>query len=51
LLTSGGSDLAQNRAILHRGFAGDWVVTGRQAAGDEPIEVLPDPAPASSPVP
>jgi hypothetical protein len=47
-LMSGGADIPQNRALLYRGFAGDWVVTGRQAAGDEPVEVLPEPAPVSS---
>jgi hypothetical protein len=51
LLFSGGSDLGQTRAILHRGFGGDWILTGRHAAGDETPEVTPDPAPASTPEP
>ena len=45
---SGGADLAQTRAILHRGFGGDWVLTGAHAAGDVTPEVLPDPGPSSS---
>jgi len=45
LVLSGGSDMKQTRAILYRGFAGDWVVTGPQVAGEAPIRVLPDPAP------
>ena len=44
---SGGEDLGQARAVLHRGFGGDWILTGRHASGDEPVEVLPDPGPAS----
>src|SRR5262249_23654911 len=28
LFMSGGSDMDQTRAILHRGFAGDWFLTG-----------------------
>ncbi len=49
LLWSGGADLDQTRAILRRGFGGDWVLTGRHAAGDATPEVLPDPGPASPP--
>lgn len=45
LLMSGGADLDHTRAILHRGFAGDWYVTGRHAAGDLQPQVLPDPGP------
>jgi hypothetical protein len=43
LLLSGGSDMTRTKAILYRGFAGDWVVTGPQVAGDQVIRVLPDP--------
>lgn len=46
LLFSGGSDLGQTKGILHRGFAGDWILTGRHAAGDAEPDVLPDPGPA-----
>jgi hypothetical protein len=42
-----GSDEAQTRAILHRGFAGDWFLTGAHAAGDDTAEVLPDPGPTT----
>jgi hypothetical protein len=45
IVLSGGADMNQTRAILHRGFAGDWIVTGRQAAGDATPQVLPDPGP------
>ena len=47
LLFSGGSDLAQTKAILHRGLTGDWILAGKHAAGDEQPQVLPDPAPAT----
>ena len=40
---SGGSDNDQSRAILYRGFAGDWVVTPRNIAGDKTLQVLPTP--------
>lgn len=48
LLMSGASDLDQTKAVLHRGFAGDWYLTGANAAGDVAPDVLPDPGPASS---
>ena len=48
LVLSGGGDLVQTRAILHRGFAGDWYLTGRHVAGDVEPQPLPEPpAPAS----
>ena len=48
LFFSGGSDLPQTKAVIHRGFAGDWILTGAHAAGDlEPV-VLPDPGPISN---
>jgi hypothetical protein len=47
LVMSGGSDLDQTRGLLHRGFAGDWYVTGRHASGDLQPQLLPDPAPAA----
>lgn len=47
VVLSGGEDLGQTRAILHRGFGGDWILTGRHVAGDQAVEVLPDPGPAS----
>ncbi len=46
LALSGGADMAQTRAVLHRGYAGDWIATGAHVAGDERIEPWPDP-PAS----
>lgn len=45
LFFSGGGDMAQTRAILLRGFSGDWVITPRHIAGDAKPEVLPDPPP------
>ena len=45
---SGEADLGQTRAILHRGFGGDWFLTGAHAAGDVTPDVLPDPGPSSS---
>jgi len=47
LFFSGGSDLGQTRAILRRGFTGDWVLTGKHAAGDVEAAVFPDPGPSS----
>ena len=47
LLFTGGSDMAQTKAVLHRGFAGDWILTPRHAAGDAEPQVLPDPGPVS----
>ena len=48
VILSGGADMAQTQAILHRGFAGDWILTGRHAAGDATPDVLPDPGPVVS---
>lgn len=47
LVFTGGSDLPQTQAVLHRGFAGDWILTPRHAAGDAEPQVLPDPGPVS----
>ena len=48
LAVSGGSDMPQTRAILHRGFAGDWFLTGRHVAGETQPQPLPDPPPPAS---
>jgi len=48
LAFSGGGDLAQTRAILYRGFAGDWVLTPRHVAGEAKPEPLPDPPPPAA---
>ena len=45
LFLSGGDDWGQTRAIIHRGFAGDWYLTGRHTAGDVKPQPLPDPGP------
>jgi hypothetical protein len=42
---SGGFDRGQTRALLHRGFAGDWYLSGRHTAGDVEAEPLPNPPP------
>jgi len=42
LMVSGGADPTQTRAILHHGFAGDWVLTGAHVAGDRTPEPWPD---------
>jgi hypothetical protein len=47
LAMSGGSDMDQTRAILYRGFSGDWFVTPRDIAGDRRPDVLPAPPPPS----
>ena len=48
LVMSGGGDLTQTRAILHRGFYGDWYLTARHVAGDATAVPLPDPPPPPS---
>ena len=45
LVLGGGSDLAQPKAVLYRGFSGDWVVTPQDIAGDTRPDVLPEPPP------
>ena len=45
LALSGGGDMAQTRGILHRGFAGDWYLTGKHIAGDSTPQPLPEPPP------
>jgi hypothetical protein len=47
LVMSGGSDMDQTRAILYRGFSGDWVVTPRDIAGERRPDLLPAPPPPS----
>ena len=47
-LFSMGSDTAQTRAILYRGFSGDWFLTGRHIAGEAEPRPLPDPPPPSN---
>lgn len=46
MVMSGGSDSDQAHAILYRGFAGDWVVTPRDVAGERQPQVLPTPPPS-----
>jgi hypothetical protein len=48
LLMSGGGDMTQTRAILHRGFAGDWYLTARHVSGEATPQPLPDPPPPPS---
>ena len=45
LLMSGGSDGQQTRAILYRGFAGDWYVTAGDMAGITKPDVFPESPP------
>jgi hypothetical protein len=45
LMLSGAGDLAQTRAILYRGFAGDWYLTGRHVSGELEAQPLPEPPP------
>ncbi len=42
---AGDADLAQTRAILDRGFGGDWFLTGRDVTGEHKAEPLPEPPP------
>jgi hypothetical protein len=48
LVTSGGADWAQTRAILHGGFGGDWILTGAHVAGDRTPEPWPEPRPPAA---
>ena len=48
LVTSGGADWRQTRAILQRGFGGDWVLTGAHVAGDRTPEPWPEPRSTAS---
>ena len=48
LFMSGDQDVPMAEAILHRGFGGDWFLTGRNMAGDVEPNVLPDPGPPNS---
>ena len=48
LAFSGGANLDQTRAILHRGFAGDWVITPRHVAREATPEPLPEPPPPAA---
>lgn len=45
LIMSGGADREQPRAIVTRGFSGDWVVTPRQVAEGAKPDLLPEAAP------
>src|SRR5262245_25889061 len=45
LALGGGGDVNQPKAILYRGWSGDWVVTPRDIAGDTKPELLPEPPP------
>jgi uncharacterized protein YraI len=45
LFFSGGGDTEQTRAILYRGWEGDWYVTGRDVAGDTQPDPFPKPPP------
>ncbi len=45
LALGGGNDMAQPKAVLYRGFSGDWVLTPRDMAGDTKAELLPEPPP------
>jgi len=47
LVMSGGADQEQPRAILQRGFTGDWFLTGRHVAGDAQAEPYPEAPPPS----
>jgi hypothetical protein len=48
LAFSGGADTEQTRAILYRGFGGDWVLTGAHVAGDAKAMPWPQPAPPTT---
>jgi hypothetical protein len=42
---SGGSDVPQAKAVLYRGFSGDWMITPRDIAGETKPDVLPEAPP------
>lgn len=45
MVFSGGAKTDQARAILYRGFGGDWFLTGAHVAGDATASPWPQPAP------
>jgi hypothetical protein len=45
LVLSGGANTDQARAILYRGFNGDWILTGAHVAGDAKPTPWPQPVP------
>jgi len=45
LVMSGGSDMDQPRALVHRGVGGDWFVTPRDMLGETKPDLLPEIAP------
>ena len=45
LVFSGGAKTDQAKAILYRGFSGDWILTGAHVAGDANAAPWPQPAP------
>src|SRR5262245_25939167 len=45
MVMSGGRDIPQAKAVLDRGFSGDWYVTPRAVAGETKVDVLPQAAP------
>ena len=45
LVMSGGSDLDQPHALLHRGLGGDWFVTPKDMLGQTKPDLLPEMAP------
>ena len=48
LAISGGGDLAQTRALLYRGWSGDWFLTGEHIAGDKTPQPLPEAPPPAA---
>ena len=46
LAMSGGSDMAQPHALLHRGLGGDWFVTPKDMLGITKPDLLPEVAPS-----
>lgn len=48
LFMSGGADTEQTRAILYRGWEGNWFVTGKDVAGETKPDPFPKPPPPSS---
>lgn len=42
IIMSGGTDMSEPKALLERGFSGDWYLTGPDVSGDKTVEVFPE---------
>ncbi|MCW5891822.1 MAG: hypothetical protein KIT14_14940 [bacterium] len=48
IVMSGGSDMSEPKALLERGFSGDWYLTGPDISGDKTADPYPEVAPPAT---